>query len=210
MSVVADVVACRVGARRRLEAQYIGGPADGAESQLIDDLAAAASTSLDAMEVLLGLIQSHRLAQPGIRRLVVNEADVDDIEQAVLAVVALKVAQFRGDARFTTWLHQVASNEAKMFVRSKSRRPVETVVAAPERGYLARLSSIVGDRDVIERALDALPHHYRETLILRELEQLDYVEIAARLDLPVGTVRSRLHKARALMAREIGSLLDVP
>lgn len=205
MTLVADVVAGRTGARQNLDAEYRRRRLEGDESSLVDELAAAASDSPEALEVLLGLIQLHQLAQPAIRRLVVNETDVDDIDQAVLAVVALKVAQYRGEARFTTWLHQVASNEAKMFIRTRSRRPTTSTTELPERGYLARLSSILGDRDAIARALQALPNHYRETLVLREVKQLDYQEIAARLDVPIGTVRSRLHKARELMALELGS-----
>lgn len=205
MTVVEDVVGGRAGARARLENEYQLLRGRSADGPLLDRLAVAAATSPAALEALLGLIRANRLAQPAIRRLVVDETDVDDVEQAVLAVVALKVSQFRGEARFTTWLHRVAGNEAKMFIRARLRRPPAAGSESPERGYLARLSSVIGNRDVVERALDAIPEHYRVALVLREVEHLGYEEIADRLDVPVGTVRSRLHKARELMAREIGS-----
>ena len=133
-----------------------------------------------------------------------DEDDADDVTQRVLVRLHERLADWEGRARFTTWLHQVATNEAKMLIRSRSRRPITTNDdRIPEIGYLARLSTLVGDRDVIDRALRALPDLYREVLLLREVEQLGYDEIADRLEVPIGTVRSRLAKARQLLARAI-------
>lgn len=178
---------------------------DEGAHELMDALADAAKQSAPAMETLLGLVQQHSLAVPAIRRVLINPADVDDTEQAALASVALRLNQFDGRSRFTTWLYTVASNEAKSLLRMRSRRPA-TGAELPETGYLAHLSTLLGQRDMIDRALEQLPEKFREVLIAREVRQLDYEEIAATLDLPVGTVRSRLHRARELMATSIAEL----
>ena len=172
---------------------------------LIDELAAVAKQSASAMEALLGLVQQHGLAIPAIRQVLIDRSDVEDTEQAVLATVALRLDQFDGRSRFTTWLYRVASNEAKSLIRMRSRRPA-TGAELPDLGYLARLSTILGQRDLIDRALGELPEKYRVVLLAREVQQLDYEEIASTLDLPLGTVRSRLHRARELMATAISSL----
>ena len=205
---IAQLVDGSRSARRVIDEEIdrsLAGPGGG---ELIDQLASAAGTSPAALEALLGTIQRHGLAQAAIRSLLTDEDDVDDVEQSVLAVVAFRVGGFRGDARFTTWLHRVARNEALMLLRTRSRRPAtDTIGDGPEPiqvGYLGRLSSLVGDRDLVDRALDALPTPYREVLVLREVDGLEYAEIARRLDIAVGTVRSRLHKARELVAGNLG------
>jgi RNA polymerase sigma-70 factor (ECF subfamily) len=169
----------------------------------LDRLATSAARSPHALDLLLTLAYDHRLARSAIRRVLIAEQDVEEAEHAALAVIALRVDDFRGDASFTTWLHRVAANEAKMLVRARSRRLPVASREHDERGYLARLSTLVGNRDVVQRVLDSLPDHYRQVLVLREIDGLGYDEIAAQLDVPVGTVRSRLSKARALAASRV-------
>jgi len=205
-----DLVRSLVGgssaARSQIEQQYrsLRGSEDDGQHQLIDSLADAAKGSPAAMETLLGLVQTHTLAMPAIRRILLNAADIEDTEQAVLATVALRLQQFDGRSRFTTWLYQVASNEAKGLLRMRSRRPA-TGAELPDSGYLAHLSTLLGQRDLIDRALAELPEKSREVLIAREVQQMDYEEIAAAFGVPVGTVRSRLHRARELMATSIAT-----
>ncbi|MEL6894047.1 MAG: sigma-70 family RNA polymerase sigma factor, partial [Actinomycetota bacterium] len=129
--------------------------------------------------------------------------DIEETEQSALAVVAVKVGQYRHTARFTTWLHQVASNEAKMLIRARDRRPSSAVEEPPVAPFVARLSTMLADRDVIERAFSTLPDDFRRALELREIDGLDYEEIAADLDVPVGTVRSRLSRGRALLVERL-------
>jgi RNA polymerase sigma-70 factor, ECF subfamily len=167
--------------------------------ELLHDLAVRARSSADATDVLLELLDRHGVARPAIRRLLISEQDVDDAEQATLAVVATRLDQFEGRAQFTTWLHQVATNESKMLIRSRSRRPAVPLADSEPAPFLARLSTIFADRDLVERALAQLPEPFREVITLREVHRLDYDEIAAQLDVPVGTVRSRLSRARALL-----------
>ncbi len=171
--------------------------------ELLDSLAAAAHQP-DALALLLRLVDDHQLSRPAIRRVLIDETDVADAEQATLAVVGLRVGSFEGRARFTTWLHQIALNESRMLVRSRERRPATPIAELPaETAYLARLSTLVAQRDALERAVAELPEASREVFVLREGEGLSYDEIAMSLAVPVGTVRSRLNRARAALAQTL-------
>lgn len=173
--------------------------------ELLDELAARAGSDEVALSALLSLIDRHGLARAALRRTLVDNDDVDEAEQSTMAVVAFKIDSFDGRARFTTWLYQVARNEAKMLIRSRSRRPA-TPVAEPElTPFLARLSTLLANRDVIDRAFEALPEEYRRPLRLREFDGLEYDEIAATLGIPIGTVRSRLSRGRARLVEQLRS-----
>jgi RNA polymerase sigma-70 factor, ECF subfamily len=170
---------------------------------VLDRLAADAAISTDSLDLLLELVDRHGISRPALRRILISADDVDEAEQSTLAVVAMKVDKYNGTARFTTWLHQVASNEAKMLIRARSRRPSSAVEDPPVAPFVARLSTLLADRDVIERAFAALPDNFRRPLELREIDGLDYDEIAATLDIPIGTVRSRLSRARAMLVESL-------
>jgi RNA polymerase sigma-70 factor (ECF subfamily) len=119
---------------------------------------------------------------------------VDDVAQATLITVEKNIASFEGRAKFRTWLHTVARNEALMAIRKRSAIPTED---APSDS--ARFSSVVIGRMAIEDLVATLPEPYAETLKLQLFENLDYDAIATRLGVPVGTIRSRLAKARELL-----------
>lgn len=172
----------------------------------LDEIAAIARRGDDlGLECLLSLVHQLGLARPGIRRLILDPDDLDEIAQTVLARVEQKIDLFDGRSRFRTWLFSVARNEARMHVRRASRRPdhVETDVVARAAEPGPRLSSLVATRTTIEEAIGHLPDHYRVTLRLQLFDQLSLDQIAARLDLPVGTVKSRLAKARTLLGEEL-------
>lgn len=205
MTSVPEVEALRTGGQiagerlhRRFDALWAA--KDDAAHALLDQLAAQAVHDDRSLEALIAIVQRHRLARPAIRRLVLDADDVDDIEQSTLAIVASRLDQFEQRSRFTTWLFRVATNEAKMLLRTRSRRPQAADAEVPEGTYLARLSSIVADQSMVTEALAQLSDDYRAVLILREYDRLDYDEIARVLDVPVGTVRSRLNRARQLVA----------
>jgi RNA polymerase sigma-70 factor, ECF subfamily len=178
---------------------------DEAAAGILDELAAEASSGdSESLSDLLGLVLNHGLARPAIRRVLIDQHDVEDAEQTTLAVLAHRMGQFQGRSKFTTWLHQVALNEARMLVRARERRPsVAVAEPLPGSAYLTRVSSFVADRVMVRDAVDALPDEFRAPLLLREYEGLSYDEIAVHLDCPVGTVRSRLSRARAALARAL-------
>ena len=178
------------------------GLSDDDRAALLDRLAtAAAHGEVDALDDLLTLVDNHRLARGAIRRLIVNDTDADDVAQDVLIKVASGIGSFRGQAKFTTWLHTVARNAAIAHLR-RSRDDV-TLGDDERQSPTQRVSSLIAGRDQLRTAIDALPDHYREVLLLRDVDGHDYASIAERLSIEVGTVRSRLARGRAMVARSI-------
>ena len=167
----------------------------------IDRLAREAATgSALANEALLTLVHQFGLARPGVATVFGPGADADDAMAAALSAVERRVDRYEGRSAFRTWLYTVARNEALMLLRRKK----PTAELSDEMQPMGHMSSIIVNRRSIERAIDELPEPYRTTMTLRQFDELDYEEIAARLDIPVGTVRSRLAKARELLARNLG------
>lgn len=168
---------------------------DGNLDVLLDDLAAKAAAGDDAaLELVLELVHRLGLARPAVTSLIFDSSVVDEVAQATLVTVERRIGSYEGRAKFRTWLHAVARNEALMSLRRRHAEPVEDL---PDAG--TRFSSVVARRQTIRALVDALPDPYRETLVLQLYEDLDYEAISARLDVPVGTVRSRLAKARELL-----------
>ncbi len=145
-----------------------------------------------------------------------HEADARDVCQEAWLTVWKQLGTFRGDAKFTTWLHPIVTRRAIDHLRKRRRwfdrfLPFDTgdadTPAAPEpatnenaRGQ-AEESENVGK---VRAALAQLPPKHRAVLALRELEGLSYEEIAQATDVPVGTVMSRLYHARRLLADKLG------
>lgn len=125
--------------------------------------------------------------------------DAEDALQDALTAAWLHLAGFRGDARFDTWLYRIASNAALAVVRRRRERVVdpfdlgESDQLDPRRDHADQ----VGDTDRVRRALAALPEQFREAVVLREIADLTYDEIAAQQGVGVQTVKSRLNRARA-------------
>lgn len=137
-----------------------------------------------------------------------NEADAEDAAQEAFLKAYTSLADFRGDSRFSVWLYRLTNNICIDMLR-KSKRAVivslqteddngeETEIAIPDERYSPeRLAERAADRDAVRTALAALPDDCREILALRESAGLSYDEIAAALSLEVGTVKSRLNRAR--------------
>ncbi|WP_436533478.1 sigma-70 family RNA polymerase sigma factor [Actinoplanes sp. HUAS TT8] len=159
---------------------------------------AAAGSRTDLQE-LLHRIHVRRLAHAGARRVLADAADVEDAAQETLIAVARGIHTFEGRSRFTSWLHRIAVNAALEIVRRKSRAGSPTD-EPPELGAtLRRMSSVAATRMDVDNALRRLPDEYREALRLREFDQRSYEEIADLLHLPIGTVRSRISRARRLI-----------
>jgi RNA polymerase sigma-70 factor, ECF subfamily len=129
-------------------------------------------------------------------------------------------ANFRGDSAFYTWLYRIAINTAKNYLVAQSRRPPDTDIDAEDavqfdgdsRLRETDLPEQLLQRDEIERviyeAIDALPDDLRTAITLRELEGLSYDEIAQAMDCPIGTVRSRIFRAREAIEQKLKPLLE--
>ncbi|MEV6303532.1 RNA polymerase sigma factor [Actinoplanes sp. NPDC051861] len=164
---------------------------------------AAAGGNPAALRRLLSAISSGRLAHPALRRVLADAADVEDAAQETLIAVSRGIGTFAGRARFTTWLHRVATNAALDVLRRRDRGGIpsqDLPEPALRAGELRRMSSIAATRLDVENAMRLLPDRYREALRLREWEQRSYEEIAAELDLPVNTVRTHISRGRRLLA----------
>lgn len=177
---------------------------------LLDDLAAAAAAGdATAAETLAWAVRRFGLALPAIRQYLLRQVDVDVAEQRTLLAVTYRIRTFRGDARFTTWLHRVAANEAKQVVRSEARHQDRAAPLPDEAGGPTpqRISSLIADRAVVQREIDRLPPRFRSALVLREHEDRTYEEIAQILAVPVGTAKTWTRRARVLLAQRLADQL---
>ena len=173
------------------------GSNDGSLDVVLDDLAQRAAGGDEAStELVLELVHRLRLSRRAIAPIVSDSTMADDVAQATLVAVERKIGSYEGRAKFRTWLFTVARNEALMAVRPR-KTDAEPVAEPPAAS--ARFSSIVAFRVSMEALVDSLPEPYRETMKLQVFESLDYDAIAVRLGVPIGTVRSRLAKARQLL-----------
>ena len=155
----------------------------------------AAGSSAAALELLLELVHRLRLTDSAIRSRVADPALAEDVAQQTLITVERTIGSYGGLSRFRTWLYSVARNEALMTLRRKVPEPT----AEPRPEAVGRFTSIVVNRMSIADVIDRLPAPYRETLKLQIYDDLDYEAIAERLRIPIGTVRSRLSKAKDLL-----------
>ena len=141
-----------------------------------------------------------------------------DITQEAFIKAYRALPRFRGDSAFYTWMYRIAVNTAKNHLAAQRRRPmdVELDLQDPEQYDLhAKLKetdtpegvSLSNElRETVERAIAGLPEDLRTAIILRELEGMSYEEIAQTMECPVGTVRSRIFRARDAIAKKIGPL----
>ncbi|MPZ51722.1 MAG: RNA polymerase sigma factor SigM [Acidimicrobiia bacterium] len=136
-----------------------------------------------------------------------REAALDATQDTFLTVFR-KAQQFRGDAKLTTWMHRIAVNTCLDRLRSRQRRatsPLESV-AEPEDATATDPFTGVDLRPAIEDALSRIPDEYRAAIVLCDLQGASVAEAADVLEIAVGTVKSRLHRGRRLLARDLGNL----
>ena len=142
-----------------------------------------------------------------------------DIAQEAFIKAYRALPRFRGDSAFYTWMYRIAVNTAKNHLAAQRRRPmdIELDLQDPEQYDLhAKLKETdtpegvaLSDelQETVERAIAALPEDLRTAIILRELEGMSYEEIAETMECPVGTVRSRIFRARDAIGKKVGSLI---
>ena len=152
-------------------------------------------------------------------RMLGNPEDARDVTQDAFLKAYSSIGGFRGDASFSTWLYRIAKNVCLDVLRRRSRRtvfslddPMETEEGELDRqlaGELpdpedALLDSEV--RDAVKDAILRLPPHHRSIIVLRDIEDLSYEEIAEILEIGLGTVKSRLYRARSALSANLASL----
>lgn len=137
------------------------------------------------------------------RRLAGNEADALDATQEALIAIARGIRRFDGRAAFSTWAYRVATNACLDELRRRRRRPLPGLPEEHDLAAPVPAAGIegLGDRLAIDAALARLPEEFRAPVVLRDLCDLDYAEIADTLGIPPGTVRSRIARGRAQLAR---------
>ncbi len=161
----------------------------------------------------------HRLLSRFIR----DAAEVEDVAQDAFIKAYRALPQFRGESAFYTWLYRIAVNTAKNFLVSQGRRAptstdanaeeAETFDDADQLREISTPESVLHGKQVAEtvnRAMDELPEELKTAITLREIEGMSYEEIAAVMNCPIGTVRSRIFRAREAIAGRLRPLLGTP
>jgi RNA polymerase sigma-70 factor (ECF subfamily) len=155
-----------------------------------------------------------------LSRLVRDPGEVEDVTQEAFIKAYRALPSFRGDSAFYTWLYRIGINTAKNYLVAMGRRtPTSTEVDAEEaEGYedgeqlrdINTPESLLLTREIgttVNSAIESLPEELRSAIQLRELEGMSYEEIAKLMDCPIGTVRSRIFRAREAIAEQLRPLL---
>jgi len=166
---------------------------------------------------LLVLKYQHKIAGL-VSRYIHDSHEVLDVTQEAFIKAYRAIGRFRGDSAFSTWLYRLAINTAKNYLVSKSRRPPDTDVEVGDAEYFEG-SGKLRDNDspehelyreelenVVFKAIEQLPEDLRTAVSLREFDAMSYEEIAEVMQCPVGTVRSRIFRAREAIDKQIMNL----
>jgi RNA polymerase sigma-70 factor (ECF subfamily) len=142
-------------------------------------------------------------------RIVGDPDEARDAAQDALIAGWRKLDQFRGDSAFTTWLHRVTVNACYDQLRKRRRQPMLHLAAGDERDHesgppIPDHADAVATSAEVSAALQRVPDEFRAALVLADVEDLPYDEIATILGVAVGTVKSRVHRGRVALARAIG------
>jgi len=155
-----------------------------------------------------------------ISRYIRDPSEVLDVTQEAFIKAYRALPNFRGDSAFYTWLYRVAINTAKNHLAAMSRRPpqddieaetaeqMDTGVRLKEQDTPERMAMQDEIARTIKQAVDDLPDELRTAITLRELEGLSYEDIAQAMDCPIGTVRSRIFRAREAIDKKLKPLVD--
>lgn len=154
-----------------------------------------------------------------VSRYVSTQADVGDVVQEAFIKAYRALPNFRGESAFYTWLYRIAVNSAKNYLTAQSRRPHTTDVDADDAEIYEGNSALKEDaspeslllsgeiKKVIFNTIEQLPEELRVAITLREIEGMSYEDIASIMECPVGTVRSRIFRARDAIDTKIKPLL---
>jgi RNA polymerase sigma-70 factor (ECF subfamily) len=156
------------------------------------------------------------------RRLLRNDEEARDAVQQAWISAFRALPSFHGQSRLATWLHRIVTNEALMRLRARGRRPEDSIEellprfdedghhVEPQHEWTVPADVLLARaelRDRVRAAIDQLPEIYRTVLLLRDIEELGTDETAQVLDLPVNTVKVRLHRARQALVKLLGPVM---
>ncbi len=156
-----------------------------------------------------------------LSRLIRDPAEVEDVAQETFIKAYRALGSFRGDSAFYTWLYRIGINTAKNYLVSQGRRAPTSTDFDSEEAESLEGGELLRDNNTPERmlfskeigetvnaAMEALPEELRTAITLREIEGMSYEDIAKMMDCPIGTVRSRIFRAREAVAEKLRPLLD--
>lgn len=189
-------------------------PARDTDEQLVAKVQAGDRHSFDLL-----VIKYQYKVMGLVRRFVKDQSEAEDVAQEAFIKAYRAIGNFRGDSAFYTWLYRIAVNTAKNALDARKRRPGSDV-DIDDMGDFAFSDSLRVDENpesllasedmhrVVEEALAVLPEELRKALMLREFDGLSYEDIAQIMDCPIGTVRSRIFRAREAIDIAIRPLLE--
>ncbi len=150
------------------------------------------------------VLETQEMVYRTVYRLV-GRNDVDDVTQQVYLQVFRHIDQFKGLSTVATWLCRIAINESLQHIRSRSNRKVVVLAVDPQDFHLPQPADS-GDREMLELALSRIEPELKVVFILREEEGLTYAQLSELLDLPAGTVASRINRARQQLREQLTRL----
>jgi RNA polymerase sigma-70 factor (ECF subfamily) len=155
-----------------------------------------------------------------LSRMIREPAEVEDVTQEAFVKAYRALPQFRGESAFYTWLYRIAINTARNWQSANARRPQTISVMENEDGEtfdgidtltdISTPESVLASRQIAEtvnEAMQSLPEDLRTAILLREIEGMSYEDIAQSMGCPIGTVRSRIFRAREAIASQLKSVL---
>ena len=191
------------------------------DAALVERARAGDSAAFDML-----VIKYQRRVERLIARMVRDVDRVPDIAQETFLRAYRALPRFRGDSAFYTWLYRIAVNTAKKTLGELQRDPLiygsrsatddgsnETFSTDPEPIDMATPEAVLASKEIaqaVNAAVDALSPDLRQAITLREIDGLSYEEIADVMNCPIGTVRSRIFRAREAVAERLRPLLDMP
>jgi len=157
-----------------------------------------------------------------LSRFIRDSAEIEDVTQEAFIKAYRALPSFRGDSAFYTWLYRIGINTAKNYLVAQGRRAptstqfdseeAETFESADQLRDINTPESLLMSKQVgetVNSAIEALPEELRRAIVLREIDGMSYEEIADLMDCPIGTVRSRIFRAREAVALKLRPLLDL-
>ena len=156
-----------------------------------------------------------------LSRMIREPSEVEDVAQEAFIKAYRALPQFRGESAFYTWLYRIAINTARNWQAANSRRPAGSSIVETDDNEtfdqidnltdISTPESLMASRQVVDTvnaAIDALPEDLRTAIVLREIEGLSYEDIAQTMNCPIGTVRSRIFRAREAIAAQLRPVLE--